>query len=66
MLKCDTTLLKSHFGMGVLLKICCIFSERLFLKTQGLLLYCAISTSIAKKTREMINVSTIAVIHYFS
>ena len=27
------TLLKSHFGMGVLLQICCIFSEHLFLKT---------------------------------
>ena len=27
------TLLKSHFGMGVLLEICCIFSEHLFLRT---------------------------------
>ena len=27
------TLLKSHFGMGVLLSICCIISEHLFLKT---------------------------------
>ena len=26
----ETTLLKSHFGMGVLLLICCIFSEHLF------------------------------------
>ena len=26
-------LLKSHFGAGVLLQICCIFSERLFLIT---------------------------------
>ena len=24
---------KSHFGMGVLLKICCIFSEHLFFRT---------------------------------
>ena len=36
--KCDfnkvaVTLLKSHFGMGVLLYICCIFSEHLFLRT---------------------------------
>ena len=36
--KCDfnkvaLTLLKSHFGMGVLLSICCIFSENLFLRT---------------------------------
>ena len=31
MLKCD--LLKSHFGMGVLLQICWIFSQHLFLKT---------------------------------
>ena len=28
-----TTLLKSHFGKGVLLWICCIFSEQLFLRT---------------------------------
>ena len=28
---CFTTLLKSHFGMGFLLKICCMFSEHLFL-----------------------------------
>ena len=27
------TLLKSHFGMGVPLKTCCIFSEYLFLRT---------------------------------
>ena len=27
------TLLKSHFGMGVLLQICCIFSEHIFLRT---------------------------------
>ena len=27
------TLLKSHFGMGFLLKICCIFSEHLFKRT---------------------------------
>ena len=26
-------LLKSHFGMGVLLSICCIFSEHVFLRT---------------------------------
>ena len=31
--KCMTTLLKSHFGMSVLLYICCIFSEQLFLGT---------------------------------
>ena len=30
---CFATLLKPHFGMSVLLYICCIFSERLFLKT---------------------------------
>ena len=30
---CFATLLKSHFRMVVLLQICCIFSERLFLKT---------------------------------
>ena len=28
----QATLLKSHFGMGVLLKVCCIFSEHLFLR----------------------------------
>ena len=27
------TLLESHFGMGVLLSICCIFSEHFFLRT---------------------------------
>ena len=33
MLKCcKATLLKSHFGMGVLLQMCCIFSEHLFLR----------------------------------
>ena len=37
--KCDfnkvekVTLLKAHFGMGVLRYICCIFSEHLFLRT---------------------------------
>ena len=30
---CKATLLKSRCGMGVLLKICCIFSEHLFLRT---------------------------------
>ena len=30
---CKVTLLKSHFDMGVLLWICCIFSEHLFLRT---------------------------------
>ena len=30
---CKATLLKSHFGMGILLQICCIFSEHLFLRT---------------------------------
>ena len=30
---CSATLLKSHFGMGVLLYICCTFSEYLFLET---------------------------------
>ena len=32
-LYCNVTLLKSHFGMGVLLKICCIISEHLSLRT---------------------------------
>ena len=31
-IKLLATLLKSHFGMGVLLLICCIFSEHLFLR----------------------------------
>ena len=37
--KCDfnkvalATLLKSHFAMGVLLKICCMFLEHLFIRT---------------------------------
>ena len=31
-LSCFATLVKSHFGIGVLLQICCIFSERFFLK----------------------------------
>ena len=30
---CKATLLKSHFGLGVPLEICCIFSEQLFLRT---------------------------------
>ena len=30
---CKATLLKLHFGMGVLLQIYCIFSEHRFLKT---------------------------------
>ena len=29
----EATLLKSHFGMAVLLQICCIFSKNLFLRT---------------------------------
>ena len=28
----SANLLKSHFGMGVILKICCIFSEHLFIR----------------------------------
>ena len=37
--KCDfnkvanTILLKSHFGQGFLMKICCVFSEYLFIRT---------------------------------
>ena len=31
--RCKATLLKSHFGIGILLQICCIFSEHLFLRT---------------------------------
>ena len=31
--KVEAILLKSHFGMGVLLQICCIFSEHLFSRT---------------------------------
>ena len=31
--RCKATLLKLHFDMGVLLLICCIFSEHLFLRT---------------------------------
>ena len=30
---CFATLLKSHFGIDVLLEVCCIFSEQLFLRT---------------------------------
>ena len=30
---CKATLLKPHFGMGVLLYICCIYSEHIFLRT---------------------------------
>ena len=32
-LQSSATLLKSHFGMGIFVQICCIFSEHLFLKT---------------------------------
>ena len=32
-ISCFATLLKSHFDMGVLLQICCIFSEHLFSRT---------------------------------
>ena len=32
-IKLQSNLLKSHFGMGVLLQICCIFSEHLVLRT---------------------------------
>ena len=31
--RCFATLLKGHFCMGVLLQICCIFSEQFFLRT---------------------------------
>ena len=30
---CKATLLKSHFSIVVLLQICCIFSEHLFVRT---------------------------------
>ena len=38
---CDfkATLLKSHFGMSVLLYVCCICSEHLFLRTPSGLCY---------------------------
>ena len=29
-LQCKATLLKSHFGMGILLKVCSVFSEHIF------------------------------------
>ena len=31
--KCDFTLVKSHFGIGILLYICCIFSKNVFFRT---------------------------------
>ena len=33
LIKLLATLLKSHLGMGVLLEICCIFSEHIFIRT---------------------------------
>ena len=36
--------LKSHFGMGVLLQICCKFSEHLFLRTRLDGCFCCIPT----------------------
>ena len=31
--KFKATLLKSHFGMDIVLLICCVFSEQLFIRT---------------------------------
>ena len=43
---CKVTLLKSHFGMGVLLYICCIFSEHLFLKTPVDGCFCSVKKNL--------------------
>ena len=43
---CKATLLKPHFGMGVLLWICCIFWEHLFLGTPLGGCFCIIQTLI--------------------
>ena len=43
----EATLLKSHFGMGVFLSICCIFSKHLFLRTHLEGCFC-ISSNINK------------------
>ena len=42
---CETTLLKLHFVTGVLLYICCIFSEHLFLGTPLGCCFCIVNTS---------------------
>ena len=49
------TLLKSHFGMGVLLQICCIFSEDLFLRTPlgGCFCNCKVITNYCAKYVEI-------------
>ena len=43
------TLLNSHFGMGVLLWICCIFSEHLFFRTPLGGCFCTMLTQFLQK-----------------
>ena len=42
----EATFLKSHFGMGVFLYICCIFSEHVFLRTPLECCFCIVLTLI--------------------
>ena len=59
------TLLKSHFGMGVLLYICCIFSEYFFTKnTSGWLLLFLTSGKIIIRYENRIY-NTYSIVKYF-
>ena len=51
MLKCDATLLESHFGMSVLLKICCIFSEHFSLEHKGCFCIVLSAPALQKKPK---------------
>ena len=51
------THLKSRFSMGVLLQICCIFSEHLFLRTPLDGCICLLSAASASKRNNCINLS---------
>ena len=47
------TLLNSHLGMGVLLWICCIFSEHLFFRTPLGGCFCTMLTQFLQKYKQM-------------
>ena len=53
------TLLKLHFGMDVLLKICCIFSEHLFLRTPPDSCFCDLEIENISQSIVVVRIKTL-------
>ena len=65
--KCDfnkvsSNLLKLHFGMGVLLQICCIFSQHLFLGTPLKSCFCKVLSSTYLQMFKLLAIMKISLI----